>query len=594
MPDSIEIKLTDGDWTCCWIGDLYYKHDPLQGGITVASKVTYRTSTGEPTTIRSSVYNLYLTIAGSRLRVKNNFARSFQGNAQHEPKRQVYLFPITGTALKAPSSRLYRHLGLSGDDYARVKESKPFLRAVVELLQVPTSFGHSHAHCVPNTNPAYPVDYFLIPSYEVLRYFFLHGGRLAKDLLSYFTGKGEHATWSINELFAHPTGKPEIVPDGSRRVAALFVREGLTPTEIQCLARIAFVPEAYDCLNAVKDSLLLNSLEKGAYGYGKLETILPQNTPFDMAVCGQRFTWQDKNYLLVDQIYDTREELPFDQLMYMTLVDHRSQAVLPAAATTVPVKRPATPKTSPDAAHQRTDTQPGNAHQPADITDLLLTGYSFNQAGAPPIQVEKTGQTTRYQTTALAHVAQALVSLLEQAQARADAGRGKGHRRDTVHCASSDRSATALFEALGLLHGYRCSYFNLDREAPSFDYRFHLNRQRGLARPFELVVCRLEHQRSPAKPSVYLVWANAVRYGLFYAPALRQLSWTVLANLCNDYFGLKGVSAFGKEAGAASLPKQHVAAYIPRNQYYTAVSDLAGKIQRELDDIVDDNAAKLR
>jgi|GEM_PF-6774945 len=592
MSHQIEFNLPDGDWTCRWIGDLYYKKDPLEGGITVESKVSYSNSATDPITIRASVYNLFVTIAGSQLRVKDQFLRSFYANAQYEPKRKVYLVPISGKALTDSSRRIYRHMGISGSEYSEIAKNEPFLRDIVHRLRLPAMFGHSHAHCIPNTNPAYSVDYFLVPSYEVLRYFFLHEGGLTRELLSYFTGLGEHITRSLNDLFIHPNQKPAIVQDGAHRTASLFVREGLTDPEIHCLARLAFISEAYDCLQMVRDSLLLSSLENNMYGYDKLKTIFPQNKPFELAVCGQRLSWQDKTYLLVDQIYDVKEELPYDQLLYLTLTDHRSQAVLPEEAKTVVTQR-VTPRTSPASPSKQTDSKLGDTNQPANLTSFLLTGYSFDDKPEAPIKVEKAGQTTRYQTPALALIAQNLISLQERAQAQADAGRGKSHRQDNTRYAPGEQPPTTLFEALRQLDGYTCSYFNLSRDTPSFNHRFYINHQRGLSRPFDILLCRLESKNHP-KTSIYLVWANTIRYGIFYAPALRHLPWAVLTELCNDYFGQDGVYAFGHEGVHGPLLKGQMKAYDRRNQLGKRPLELAKKISDELDDIMDDQVARFR
>lgn len=137
----------------------YYKKAPLQGGITVESKVSYSPA---------SLDHL-------------KFLRSFYANAQYEPKQKVYFVPISGKALTDSSRRIYCHLSISGSEYSEIAKNELFLRDIVHRLRLPAMFGHSHTHCIPNTNPAYSVDYFLIPSYEVLRYFFLHSA------LGYYT-----------------------------------------------------------------------------------------------------------------------------------------------------------------------------------------------------------------------------------------------------------------------------------------------------------------------------------------------------------------------------------------------------------------------
>ena len=592
MYDPIEIILPDGDWTCRWISDLYYNRK--SDGISVKSRVFYEADLGTPLTVSASVHNLFMTIAGSRLRVKNNIVQQFYPNAQQQPARHDYIIQIEGKALKASSRRLYRHLGLDGATYKEIIDSDYFLRDVIKPLRMPEKFAYTHAHCVPNTDLSQPdsIDYFLVPSYEVLRYFFLHGSMLDEYLLSYFTGQGERNTQSLRELYIHPTGKPQIVEDGSRKLAPLFIREGLNEDEVNCIGRIGFIPQAYACLEMVKDSLLVNSLEAGGFAYGKLETVFPQNKPFEMAVCGQRFRWQNKNYLLVDQIYETKEVMPFDQIVYMPLADHRSQAFIPGQAKEVQHPR-ATPKTSPRSPSLRTETKAGNTNQPAHLTNFLLTKSFFGKSLEPPLKLEKEGQTTRYQTHKIAHIAQQLISILGEAQAQPDAGRGKGHRKDITHYTASERQPTALFKALGQLEKYKCSYFNLDQESPSFNYRFHLNHQLGLNRPYDIVLCHLEPRNSTSKASIYLVWANAIRYAIFYAPALRQFSWASLTDLCNNYFGKAGVYAFGKDGAFGALGKQ-MKGYDRRNQLNKDAAELTGKIGDELDDIFDDNAPKIR
>jgi hypothetical protein len=120
-----------------------------------------------------------------------------------------------------------------------------------------------------------------------------------------------------------------------------------------------------------------------------------------------------------------------------------------------------------------------------------------------------------------------------------------------------------------------------------------LNHQRSLNRPYDIALCRLEPKDSMSKGSIYLIWANAIRYALFYAPALRQFSWASLTDLCNNYFGKAGVYAFGKDGKFGALEKQ-MKAYDRRNQLNKDLEGLVEKIGDELDDIFDDYTPKLR
>lgn len=592
MYDPIEINLPDGDWKCRWISDLYYSKKSKS--ISVKSRVCYETGSGDALTVSAAIQNMFMTIAGSRIRVKNSIVEQFYPNAQQTPERQNYTVQVDGKSLRASSKRLYRHLGLDGESYKEIASNKEFLRNVAEPLRMPDKFAYSQAHCIPNTDFSQPdaIDYFLIPSYEVLRYFFLHGNMLDEYLLSYFTGQGERKTQSLHELYVHPSGKPQIELDGMRRLAPLFIREGLSEAEVNCIGRIAFIRQAYDCLEIAKDSMMVAGLKTGDFAYSKLRTVFPQDKPFKMAVCGQRFRWQNKNYLLVDQIYETEEIMPFDQVVYMPLVDHRSQAHIPEQDKKVQRPR-AAPRTIPGSPSTRTENKAGNTDQPVHLTNFLLTKSFFEKSIEPPLKLEKEGQTVRYQSRAIADIAQYLISVSGQAQAQADAGRGKGHRKDVAHHRANERQPTALFKAIGQLRGYKCSYFNLDQEIPSFNYRFYLNNQRGLDKPYDIVLCRLEPRNSMSKASIYLLWANAIRYAIFYAPALRQLSWANITDLCTNYFGKAGVYAFGKDGKFGVLAEQ-MRGYDRHNQLDKSADELTDKIGDELDNIFDDHAAKFR
>jgi hypothetical protein len=387
----------------------------------------------------------------------------------------------------------------------------------------------------------------------------------------------ERARRNIDELLIHPSGQPLIVLQGKSRIACLLVQEGLSPAEIYCLARIGFIQAAYDCLEIVKDSLLGSGLERVDYEYRGVQTQFPQDKPFKMAVCGQPFDWQGKTYVLVNQIYDTLEKMPFDQIAYAPFVDHRSQARLSGKENRLQIKRQGR-QTTPAPGYQLTENQLGDANQPADITAFLETGYSYGER-PEPIKLDK--------TVGDVFIEQSVISLLEQAQAQAGAGRGNVHRQDTVHYPAGHNRATTLFQALDLIEGYRCWYFNLDQDTPSFVPKFFLNERRFGRQydQYDVLLCCLEPLENVSKANIYLVWANAVRYALFYAPALRQLSWPVLTELCTKQFSQQGVYA--------SVKQRSVKEYRLHNQLNKDAAGLADKIRNELDDILDDHAAKL-
>ncbi|MGI4736634.1 MAG: hypothetical protein ACRYG7_15785 [Janthinobacterium lividum] len=578
MPIPIEIDLPDGDWICRWINDLRYKEE--KDGILCNSQVAYVNPDGELLRSYSSVHTLFMTIPGSRLTVRNYIVRKFLNNSANTDTHPAYIFDITEQDLNKLSRRIYRSLGFSGEEYKSARTDELFSNMVLRRLSLPNDFAYSHAHCIPNTNSAYPVDFFLIPSYEIIRYFFLHSSTLSEDLLSYFTGIGERSTRSLKELYAHPTGKPAIDQQGPLSIASLLVKAGLREQEVNCLARIAFIQQAYDCLEVVKDALLLRSLGEAEYAYQKIRTILPQDKPFKVKACGKPFTWKDKRYVMIDQIYGVQEQMPFDQVLYAPFVDYRSQTTLTIDGKQVVNKRSA-PRTKPAPDFRITSNQPGDLARPADILAMLETDNTFEPLPLP-IKINKTGQTDRYQTVSGHYIEQQLISTIQQGQTEINAGRGRLHRQDTKRHAATSSRATTLFDALKHLRDYKCFYFNLDGHVPSFSLQYHLNKQQGTNRPFDILLCRLEPNGSTTRESIYLLWANNIRYALFYAPLLRSLSWEWLADQCTAHFSKEGVYA-------SSFPKTKLRDYSLHNQLQKDAYQLANKISGELDDILDDN-----
>lgn len=577
MPIPIETDLPDGNWTCRWVGDLCYSE--WKDGIQCTSKAEYADASGVLRRSYSSVHTLFMTIPGSELTVKNHVLQSFLANSANTKTHPPYTFDIAEQDLNKFSRRIHRSLGLSSENYKSTRTDELFSKTVLQRLCLPDDFAYSHAHCIPNTNPSYPVDFFLIPSYEILRYFFLHSSTLSEDLLSYFTGANERSTRSLHELYAHPDKYPSIKPQGSLRVASLLVKAGLREQEVNCLARIAFIQQAYDCLEVVKDSLLLRSLGEAAYTYKKIRTILPQDKPFKVSACGKPFSWKDKRYVLVDQIYGVKEQMPFDQVLYAPFIDYRSQKELTVEGKKVTSKQSVT-RTKPAPNYRITSNQSGDLAQPADILALLETDNPFEPL-PPPIKLDKTGQTDRYQTISGHYIDQHLISTLQQGQAEINAGRGRLHRQDTKRQASTSSQATALFDALKRLQEYKCFYLNLDETTPRFSFQYHLNKQQGANRPFDVLLCRLEPKAAGTKANIYLLWANNIRYALFYAPSLRPLSWEWLADQCATYFSKGGVYV--------TFPKDRLRDYSLHNQLRKNALQLADKISGELADILDDN-----
>lgn len=583
MAAPIRINLPDGEWTCSWVSNFRYKKDKYGDGISVSCLVSYINSKGESKNIYSPLNLLYRTVIGSKLVVRNGDGSQVSNPAQH---RAIHQVEVAEESLSQTASCLFYHLGLTYEQYTQALIDSPVFQELMRKCQLPPGFGYTTVHCLPNTASNSPIQYFILPSYEVLRYFFLQGNQLPHQILSYFTGKadkGERICQGIPELVAHPTGEPLVVLHKGERVAFLEVKEGLSKADVLCLARIAFLPQATDCLDEVRDGLLLNTarpdkLPNDWYAFKSLRTILPQNRPFAIAACGREFTWQGKSYLLVDQIYDTREEMPFDKISYNPFVDHRSKAIPP---NTVAQKQQfPRAKTKPTASVQLTADERGNDNQLAALTDSVDTVSVF---GAKPevVKLPKKDQTDHYHTVGLSEETSALLSLLEQGLEEA----GPGRVRVNGGVPDTHSQVRNLFKALKSLPNYRCTYLDLDHDPPLFRDEYHLNRTRpGL--PYAVVLGCLKPFRNPAQANVYVVWASTIRYAFFYAPTLLPLDLSVLVQLHSSLFGKEGI---------VNLPTKEQLEFCHRyNPADLSVEQLVKRMADNLQGIIDGRKAQIK
>ncbi|WBO83610.1 hypothetical protein [Hymenobacter yonginensis] len=585
MAAPITINLPDGEWTCRWVNDFCYSKDRFGNGISVSCVVSYVNARGDVKNIFSPLNVLYRTVIGNKLLVRNKTAHVIVSNPAQQ--RVLYQTAVTEECLSQTASCFFNHLGLTYEQHNQALVSSSPFQTLMRELQLPTGFGYTPVHCLPAPDGSSVIRNVIIPSYEVLRYFFLQGNTLPDLLLSYFTGraqKGKRICQGIPELVAHPTGEPLVVVRNGERVAFLQVKEGLSKAEVSCLARIAFIPWAADCLDKVREGLLLSSarpdnLPDRWHAFKSLRTILPQSRPFMLAACGREFSWQGKSYLLVDQIYDTQEKMPFDKISYLPLGDHRSKSIPLNPAAARENLSPRT-KTQPAASARLTADELGNTNQPTSLMDSVDTVSVFGEK-PPVIKLPKRDQTGRYHTVGISQEESELLSLLEQGLKDA----GPGRVRVEAGIPDTHSQVRNLFTALQVLPTYTCAYLNLDQDPPIFQERYYLNRTRpGL--PHAVMLGRLQPRSGSTQATVYVVWASTIRYALFYTPTLQPLDSSVLNHLHTELFGKAGLDT--------NLMQQHLELWHRFNPADLRVEGLVSKIEGDLREIIDGRKSRTR
>lgn len=584
MSIPIEINLPDAEWTCRWVSGFRYQKDARVGGITVSCKVAYATKEGTIKQLDSPLSSLHNTIAGSRLEVKNRIATPKYNSQQN---RKLYIIDVPQEFASNEAEPLHTHLNLTDEQYYAYSDDLEYL-SLAQGLQFPVTFGSTYAHCIPATKSNPTIDFFIIPSYEVLRHFFLLGSKLPTQLLSYFTGEGERATQSISELVTHPTGSPLIISHQEQRIGFLNIKEGVSELEKKCLARIAYIPQAFTCLELIKSSLLLSSLDKG-FESKTLRTILPQNKSFKIAACGRKFKWQEKIYVIIDQIYDTNEEMPFDYIYFNPILDHRSKARKPGevAETT---KRESRAKVKPTDSYRITATEPGDNSQAAEIPERIETDYSF--LDKPIItfnKLPKKNQKGHYSTTITTQEYDRIATL-EEAFPGATAGRGSVTRQDKPQIKTYDPQHSKVkpfFEALTSLKNYTCDYLNFDQATPFFSNKYYLNHAR-LGSPYRVLLCLLKPLHEGVNTHIYVVWSGTIRYAVFYISDLGSLPLSLLTEICSKHFSKYGVNSEWKEEDTKQY-RQYLESYAKYNPAGAKAAELAKRIEKQLTTIYKHN-----
>ncbi|GAB3636730.1 hypothetical protein GCM10027422_23200 [Hymenobacter arcticus] len=572
MAVAFEIDLLNGYWVCRWISNLRYEQNDNEEGVSLICQANYESRKIPVAYVHHTVYGLFALNVGLGFQVKDKTAIPNFSNAQRDKRegKPHFIVNVFGESLTTASAEIHNHLGLSEAGYNHAIQYDIYLKEAVEKLHLPDNFACNYAHLVTNEDSNLPADYFIIPSYEVLRYFFLQGSILSKELLTYFTSPAEQASHSITDLVAHPTLKPTIYMDGKKRVATLLIREGLREEDINCLGRIAFSKQASKCLSMIRNSLLLNSSGSRDHSSNKLRTLFPQDNPFKLGVSGRRFTWMGKNYVLVDQIYDTAEDMGFDKIVYLPMTDRRSQKSL-SKGQKDKIKK--SPKTVPTPATILTENAPGNRHQQAEIDVFVETLEIFKKKLELPIKLEKRDQQNRYKTTEGIIVPQDIISILEKGKADQKAGRAKLYRRSGY--SSESNEAFIFFSALAEINGYQVFYFNLDEAVVSFAKKHHLNKRLlSAVSRFDVLLCQFIIDNY----NIYLAWANNKRYALFYDKSLFKIDDSILEGYCNDSFRKDGV--YTNEIGSKSI------IYGRHNQRQVTSSAIAKKIENQLNGIV--------
>lgn len=313
------------------------------------------------------------------------------------------------------------------------------------------------------------IDYFLVPCYEIFRYFFLRSVKLATILLGGLTSKNEKYNKMIDGLYQRISD--EILVEEGRRVGSLLVQRKLNERDVLAVGRIAYQENGFKSLETLRESCALMKFDENEPKNNKrtLSTIIPLDEPFRVSLCGEPLRYDGINYLLVNQIGDTIEQLPYDDLYWLPIQDHRKKLGSFSNDKLNGEGRRVTKATNGARAHA---DHRGNADEADDLEIVIPNFHSFpDNNKTVAIKLDKSVDGKRESRVPVSNVEQTLISILIGFDPNGKGGRGNA----SIDYESINPRRIAFFNALKLLNNFKIAYFDrADGETLTIhsDYRY--------------------------------------------------------------------------------------------------------------------------
>ena len=299
--------------------------------------------------------------------------------------RKVHILNISKADVDGYSKILLKHLGYDKTSYPSIKGE---LEKILVSQGMQSRIGYVGSHIIQGTQGNADIDYYILPSYEVMRYFFITNTKLSQILLE-----------NLGSVRCNPVGVIKgvcekisdriLVNASGQRVASLFIKQGFK-RDIPLLARVAYIKHAHKCLGFLQSSIYKSGIPDAEYEYRHLLTRIPQSEPFKMAVCGKEFVWRGKKYLYINQIYDTKETFPYDKIIYEPLGKDSRMFNGNVEGVREYGGRQGV-KSIPGTVTGLSHTEPGGTDGVGEILLSVRTGYRFD--GNPKILEEKAPKT---------------------------------------------------------------------------------------------------------------------------------------------------------------------------------------------------------
>lgn len=336
-------------------------------------------------------------------------------NTNAKSKTQKIIFKVDETDLNKISKKLnhYNEFDLKSDDIPH------FVDSVIKPNYLYDKFYYTPVHLLKSNREINDIDYFILPSYEVLRYFFLKGSKLNKFLFNRFLFTKKGFSNESNELFI----KKEINENGEKG-NYLLTRQGFKDVEYHVICRMAYTINAFKCIEEIRKSLLISSQKAIEPEFKILKTILPHDGPFEIECSGKRFMFKGKNYFIINEIHRDKDYSPIKDIKLIFFADRRRNSKENNGSKNDDTGNVRVIKRSKQTPNTKiTSEELGNEDVQANIEINDNNESNYEDSGFNLIKLDKVDSGNKYNKTVTNEIPKEVLSLLGEIDKNSKAGR---------------------------------------------------------------------------------------------------------------------------------------------------------------------------
>lgn len=507
--------------------------------------------------------------------IYNREGKVVQFNSQRDTEKIDFRIDKSDLGKVSKSLIGYREFGLNWEERNDFKKNFLVPNHLFEELH------YAPVHLLKSDKNG--IDYFILPSYEVLRYFFLKGSRLNKFLFMKFLLSRKDFVDNNNELYV----KMESEENGIKR-HFLMTRLGFSDSEYRVICRMAYVKNAYECVEKVRDSLLRSNQRKDPFEFKTLRTIIPQDESLDVYCSGKRFHYNGKNYFLIDEIHQTREHIPIKDVELIYFSDTRRNPKDGEGGKNPNKnggKKGSAKKTKPTENPKFTSDELGNDNIPAEVDIFNPKGLFYNDCDDfNLIKHGKIDSGNSYEGKKTLNVPADILSLAEGIDKNSKIGRANTHSSSNSESDEIKERREVFYKAINALRldNMIVSFFQIKSGEVKFTDSATLVEPDAIKPEYKTIICEIQIRNNGEFFYLYVVKSDYLedevsRYAMFNNWGFKSYDLNKLRKMHLEIFSKKGIKT---ELNNNNYNLRDSIQY--HNQSNLVAENLKDKIKREI------------